>query len=87
MPASIKSAYNSYINRLAINRIKADIEQLKERYKDKPAEIAKRTMALYKSNGIKFIDKNTLVNIASQGVIGLGMFQALKAMVFNSKFI
>jgi len=43
-------------------------------------------MALYKKYNIKVLDKNGLVNIASQGVFGFGMFQALQQIVFNSKF-
>jgi YidC/Oxa1 family membrane protein insertase len=43
-------------------------------------------MALYKKHNIKFIDKKSVINMASQGVFGLGTFQALQQIVFNSKF-
>ena len=87
MPVSLKSAYLMHKNRLAIEKLKPEIEQLKDIYSDNPREIAKRTMAIYKNNGIKFLDKTTVFNIGTQGVLGLGIFQTLKSMVFSSKFM
>lgn len=87
MPISLKSAYLMHKNKVALTKLKPEIEQLKDTYSDNPGEIAKRTMAIYKKNGIKFLDKTTVFNIGTQGVLGLGIFQALKSMVFSSKFM
>ena len=87
MPISFKSAYDMYSNKLAIARIKPDIERLQGLYKDNPGELARRTMALYKKNGITLLDKTTLINIASQGILGLGIFHALKNMTVSAKFM
>lgn len=87
MPLSFKAAYDTYRNQRAIRDAKPEIEGLKEVYKDNPSEIAKRTMALYKQRGIKFLGKSTVFNIGSQGLLGLGLFQTLKSMAFNSKFL
>ena len=87
MPISLKSAYKIYKNKLAIERVKPEVERLKDIYSENPGELAKRTMALYKKNGIKFLDGTAIINISSQGILGLGIFQVLKNMVFGSKFM
>lgn len=70
-----------------MDKLKPELARLKERYQDNSSELAKQTMALYKQSGVKFLDKTTLGNIAAQGFIGLGMFQALQAMPFKSAFL
>lgn len=87
MPISFKAAYNMHKNKLALEKVKPEIERLKNVYKENPGELAKRTMAIYQKNGIKFIDKTTALNIGSQGILGVGIFQALNNMVFSSKFM
>ncbi|MDO6507803.1 YidC/Oxa1 family membrane protein insertase [Colwellia sp. 4_MG-2023] len=86
MPVNIFAMANMYKNKKAMAAIKPELEKIKATHKDSPNEIAKRTMALYKKHNIKFLDKNSVMNIASQGVFGLGMFQALQQVIFNSKF-
>ncbi|MDQ2076259.1 membrane protein insertase YidC [Marinimicrobium sp. ABcell2] len=87
MPLSFRAAYDTYQNQAAIRSAKPEIERLKEVYKDNPPELAKRTMALYKKRGIKFLGKSMVFNIGSQGVLGLGLFHTLKNMTFSSKFL
>lgn len=86
MPVNLLAMANTYRNKKAISAIKPELDKIKVIHKDNPSEIAKSTMALYKKYNIKVLDKNGLVNIASQGVFGFGMFQALQQIVFNSKF-
>ena len=87
MPLSLKSSYLMYKNRLAVEKIRPEVERLREIYSDNPGELAKRTMAIYKKNGIRFIDRTSIMNIGSQGILGISMFQALRNMAFSSKFI
>jgi len=87
MPISFRAARDMYQNQMAIRDAKPEIERLKEVYKDNPAEKSRRIMALYKKRGIKFVGKTTVFNIGSQGILGLGLFQALRSMTFNSKFL
>lgn len=87
MPISLKSAYMMHKNKLAIERVRPEIERLRDLYSGKPGELAKRTMAIYKKHGIKFLDKTSVINIGSQGILGLGIFQALRDMVISSKFM
>src|ERR1700722_4462374 len=87
MPVSLSSAYRMQKNKEAMNRLRPELEELKNKYKDNPSELATQTMALYRQHGIKFIDKVSLLNIGSQAILGLGVFQTLKKMIFSSKFL
>jgi YidC/Oxa1 family membrane protein insertase len=87
MPISLKSAYEMYKNRLAMEKVKPEVERLRELYRDNPNELAQKTMAVYKKSGIKFLDRTSVINIGSQGILGLGIFQALRNMIFHSKFM
>lgn len=86
MPINLLAMVNMYKNKKALSVLKPELDKLKIRYKDKPSEIAKYTMELYKEHNIKILDKNSVANIASQGIFGFGMFQALQQIMFNSKF-
>jgi YidC/Oxa1 family membrane protein insertase len=86
MPINLLAMVKMYRNKKAISAIKPELDKIKALHKDNPSEMAKSTMALYKKNKIKMLDKNSVINIASQGVFGFGMFQALQQIVFNSKF-
>ncbi|MBL0312156.1 MAG: membrane protein insertase YidC [Holophagaceae bacterium] len=87
MPISLTAAYRSQKNKDALERIKPALDELRKTYQDNPSELATRTMALYRENGITFLDKVSMVNMGAQGVFGLGVFQCLKRTVFNSKFL
>ena len=87
MPVSLASAYRMQINKQAVARLKPKLEALRERLKADPAELARQTMALYRDNGVRFVDTLSLLNIGSQSVFGLGIFQALNRMSFHSKFL
>ena len=86
MPINLLAMANMYRNKKAISAIKPELDKIKAINKDKPTEIAKSTMALYKKHNIKILDKNSAINIASQSIFGFGMFQAVQQIVFNSKF-
>ena len=87
MPVSLASAYRMQINKQAVARLKPKLEALRERLKADPAELVRQTMALYRDNGVRFVDTLSLLNIGSQSVFGLGIFQALNRMSFHSKFL
>jgi YidC/Oxa1 family membrane protein insertase len=86
MPINLLAMVNMYRNKQAISALKPELDKIKVIHKDRPSEVAKLTMALYKKHNIKILDKNSAINMASQGVFGFGMFQALQQIVFNSKF-
>jgi len=87
MPISLRSAFAMHKNKMAIERIKPEIEKLRARYRDEPQELSRQTLKIYKKNGFKLLDRLTILNIGIQGVLGLGIFQSLRQMVFASKFM
>ena len=87
MPVSLTAAYKAQKNKEAMERLKPELEKLRERLKDNQAELAAQTMALYRQHGITFMDKVSVLNMGSQGLFGLGIFQVLKRMVFSSRFL
>lgn len=86
MPINILAMVKMYKNKKSISALKPELDKLKIIHKDNPSEIAKCTMKLYKKHNIKIFDKNSVANMAGQGVFGFGMFQALQQIVFTSKF-
>lgn len=87
MPVSLTAAYKAQKSKEAMERIKPALEALRETHQDSPSELAAQTMALYRQNGITFMDKVSVLNMGSQGIFGLGIFQVLKRTVFNSRFL
>lgn len=87
MPVSLTAAWRMQRNKLAMERLKPALEVLRAELKDQPAELARRTMALYRENGIRLMDRLSLFNAASQTVFGLGLYQCLQRIGFSSKFL
>lgn len=87
MPVSLTAAYKAQKSKEAMERIKPALEALRATHKDNPSELAAQTMALYRQNGITFMDKVSVLNMGSQGIFGLGIFQVLKRTVFHSRFL
>jgi len=85
-PINTKAAINMFINKRKIAKLKPELVRIKSIYQDNPREKAKRTMALYKKHQITLLDKTSIVNMTSQGILGFGIFQSLQQMIFNSKF-
>jgi YidC/Oxa1 family membrane protein insertase len=86
MPINLSAMTHMNRNKNALLAIKPELDQLKSTYQDKPSELAKATMALYKKHNIKLLDNKSLINIVGQGTFGLGMFQTLQQVVFTGKF-
>ncbi len=87
MPISLTAAYRSQKSKEAMERLKPQLEDLRKTCKDDPTEMAARTMALHRANGIRFFDKVSVLNMGTQGIFGLGIFQCLKRAVFSSRFL
>ena len=85
-PISCSAMFNSYKNRKAMATIKPELDKLKSVYKDKPDEMAKQTMTLYRKHDITFISKTLVANVSSQAIFGFGMYQVLQKVIFNGKF-
>jgi YidC/Oxa1 family membrane protein insertase len=87
MPVSVPAAYKAYQNKRLMEKVKPRIELLKEQFRDDPQELARRTMEIYRESGITFLDRITTLNIGTQGILGVGLYQALGGMALASKFM
>ena len=86
-PLSLTAGYQAQKSRLAMERIKPALEQMRERFKDNPQELAARTLALYRENGVRLFAKSSLYNIGAQSVFGLGLYQAVRRLALQSNFL
>lgn len=86
LPVFFTAAYKVHKNKLAMDRLKPQIDRLRDQFKDDPREMMQRTMALYKKHDVRLLDRTAVLNIGSQTVLGLGIFQTMRQMVFHSKF-
>lgn len=87
LPVSLTSACRMQRNKEAMERVKPQLETLRQTLQDQPRELATQTLALYREHGIVFMDKLSLLNLVSQSVFGIGIFQSLSRTVFQSKFL
>jgi YidC/Oxa1 family membrane protein insertase len=87
MPVSLTSAWRMQLNKEAMARLKPELDALREQSKGDSAALARETMALYRAHGVSVIDRVWLLNIGTQGVFGVGIYQALSRMPFGSKFL
>ena len=87
LPLSLKAALRSQRNKEAMERLKPALDALKEACKDDQAELGRRTMALYREHGISFLDRISILNMASQTLFGLGFFQSLRRTVIQARFL
>lgn len=86
-PFSYSTAYVGYKNKVAMSKLKPELDAIKEKYKDQPKEIMNKTMSLYKENNIKFFQKSMIYNLILQGAFGIGAYQTIKNMALSSKFL
>ncbi|MCH1930060.1 membrane protein insertase YidC [Shewanella sp. A25] len=85
-PISTSSMITSYRNKRAMAAIKPELDELKTRYKDDSKMIMQQSMEIYRKNNIKFFDKISILNMSSQGVLGIGMFQMFQQAIFHGRF-
>ena len=87
LPVSIGAALRADHNRRRLDALKPELENLRRSLKDDPRALAEQTMALYRRDGIRFLDRLTLANLASQTGFGLGMFRMLRRLKFSADFL
>lgn len=87
LPISFHAALKMHDNRVAINRIKPALTRLQERFHDDAAELGRRTLALYRKEGVTFFNWTTIANMGTQVTFGLGVFQALRNAPLSAKFL
>ena len=87
LPISFKAALDNYKNKLKVEQLKPELEQLKAKYKENPVELSRQNMTLFKSHNISFFNKTTFANLLTQGGLGIALFSALKNISLHAKIL
>jgi YidC/Oxa1 family membrane protein insertase len=87
MPVSLTSAWRMQLNKEAMERLKPELDALRERLKGDSTALARETLALYRARGITVLDRMSLLNIGTQSVFGIGIYQVLHRIASGSKFL
>lgn len=87
MPVSLASTVRMEGNKKKLKLLKPQLDALRETHKDDPAKAASETMRIYRENNVRLLDRLTIANIGTQGIFGIGIFQALNQAAFSSKFL
>jgi YidC/Oxa1 family membrane protein insertase len=87
MPVSIGAALRAGRNRERLEALKPELTTLRDRLKDDPRALTEQTMALYRKNGIRFLDRLTIANLVGQTAFGLGMFHMLRKIKLAASFL
>jgi YidC/Oxa1 family membrane protein insertase len=67
--------------------LQQELASIKERYRDKPDEQARRTLDLYRSHGVAFFDGKGILVALAQMPMFVGMYQVLRDIRANTRFI
>lgn len=87
MPIAVICTARMQANRLKMDRLKPDLDKLRQTHKDQPKELAAATLGLYRQHGVRFFDRLFLLNIGTQAVFGIGLLQVLRNIRASSSFL
>ncbi|MCO4798246.1 MAG: membrane protein insertase YidC [Colwelliaceae bacterium] len=87
MPLQLTSSLKMAANKSAMEKLKPELELLKSKYKNDPKTLFLHSSKLYNKHNIKFIDKASIANMATQGVFGFAMFQSIKELALSTPFL
>ena len=87
MPVSIGATLRAARNRDRLEALQPQLAALRNRLKDDPRALSEQTMALYRQNGIRFLDRLTVANLVGQTAFGLGMFRMLRKIKLAASFL
>lgn len=77
-PLSIAAARRQDRQRQRLAALKPRLDALKQRHAGDAAALSAATMALYREEGVSFLDRLVLANVAAQAAFGIGFWQALR---------
>jgi YidC/Oxa1 family membrane protein insertase len=78
LPLTVRFAHNNLVRQILINKLQPAIEKLKKTYKDQPQELAKRTLDMYKRNGISLFDMKGFLGMLVQVPVFFAMYSAIR---------
>lgn len=87
LPISWSAAYRSSIRQKKMKQLQPELQNLKDKYADKPDVYMQQMLALYRQHNLTFVDGKGLLGALAQMPIFLGMFQALRSMGDGVRFL
>lgn len=87
LPVSWSSAYRGGIHQKKLRKLQPDLQRLRERFRDRPEELAQRTLDLYRQRNVAFVDGRTLLGALAQMPMFLGMFHLLRNSAEAVRFL
>ena len=78
MPITLGMARKGLVNQRKIKALQPELEQLKERLRDRPQEMMAEMSKLYERNGVKFFDRSTLIGALLQLPVFALLYEAIK---------
>jgi len=87
LPIAWPIAYRTCVRQKKLTRLQPELRALQERYRDQPDVYFQELTALYKANGIAFVDAKTFLGAFAQMPLFLGMFQVLRTMGDGTRFL
>lgn len=87
LPISWSVAYRSCIRQKKMMKLQPELQQLKERYGDKPDVYMQKMVSLYRKHNLTFFDGKSLLGALAQMPLFVGMFQVLRSMGDGVRFL
>jgi len=78
LPITLRMAYRGLEVQAAISRLAPALKAIREKHRKDQHRIAQETAALYQANGIQLVNSGSLVGLALQTPIFLGLFEAIR---------
>lgn len=83
LPLTLRLAYRGLETQRALKRLAPQLERLREKHKRDQRRLLEETTALYERHGIRIADGSTLLGVAVQAPVFLGLFGAIQRGVVN----
>ncbi|MGD8339777.1 MAG: YidC/Oxa1 family membrane protein insertase [Gammaproteobacteria bacterium] len=87
LPISWSSAYKACVRQKKLKSLQPELARLKERFGDRPQDLAERTIGLYRKNNMRIVDAGPIVGSLIQLPVLLGMFNVLRQGWQNVRFL
>lgn len=81
LPLTVKIACSSLHHQKKLKLIQPELEQIKQKFKDKPDQMSKKTLDLYKKHNVAIIDKKSLIGGLIQAPLFIGMISAINKII------
>lgn len=87
LPLTWGVAYRGYVRQRKLQRLRPDLEKLKEQFSGDSQLQVQHMMSLYRKHGLKLADGTSILAALAQMPILLGIFQVLRAGPTNGRFL